>query len=69
MDKGSNMNRDAVVRDWLKSQKSVAYIETSALKVQGIEETFQTVAEYAYSYQEELRNNDIGLKHAAINTN
>mmetsp|Transcript_45528 Transcript_45528/g.33289 ORF Transcript_45528/g.33289 Transcript_45528/m.33289 type:complete len:96 (+) Transcript_45528:250-537(+) len=70
MDKGSNMNREAVVRDWIKEQKATVYIETSALKIQGIEELFQTVAEYAAHYQDELRDHsDVGLKHAAINAN
>jgi hypothetical protein len=40
IDRGSNINRDTVIRDWVKTNKALTYIETSALKYQGIEDTF-----------------------------
>jgi hypothetical protein len=39
-DKGSNISRDHVMRDWVRTEKAVMYLETSALRCEGIEDAF-----------------------------
>ena len=50
IDKGSTINRDEIMRDWIKSNKARVYLETSALKYDNIENLFATVAEYSHEY-------------------
>lgn len=49
-DKGSNIQQASVMKDWVDPGKAKIYLETSALKYQGVEEAFRCVADYACNY-------------------
>ena len=62
MDKVRKVNTEIVNEDWIDSGKAKAYIETSASKVQGVEEAFKIVANHAFEYQEAMKTLDSANK-------
>eukprot|EP00347_Sterkiella_histriomuscorum_P017934 403347422 len=54
-DKPKAINTDVVQSDWVQTGKAKAYIETSALKVLGVDNIFNSVAYHALEYLEQQR--------------